>query len=170
MHTRAHTHTRTHAVFSIMFSDTRKKTTMFTFLLLILETDPHLDNNCDQFFFWTEEPHQGLNCKMSKQRLSSGLYYKIYDVVFTPSYTSKEISVKSIHRYQLSSVRPRKYNVVNFIIQATGEAHTTQWDCPLWRQRQHIKRSLTKVVLKNRKQPWWCSAVLEAVVDLPYWM
>ena len=52
--------------------------------------------------------------------MSSALYYKIYDVVFTLSYRSKEVSVKSIHRYLLSSVRRHKYDIVNFILQATG--------------------------------------------------
>ena len=49
-----------------------------------------------------------------------GQFYKIYDVVFTPSCRSKEVSVEGIHRNLLSSVRWRKYGVVNFIIQATG--------------------------------------------------
>ena len=47
-----------------------------------------------------------------------GQYYKIYDVVFTPSYRSKEASVEGIYRNLLSSVRRHKYDVVNFIIQA----------------------------------------------------
>ena len=48
--------------------------------------------------------------------LSFGLYYKIYNVVFMPSYRPKEVSVESIHRYQLSSVWWRKNDVVNYII------------------------------------------------------
>ena len=51
-----------------------------------------------------------------------GLYYKIYDLVFTPLYRSKEVTVESIHRHLLSSARRRKYDVVNFIILATGGA------------------------------------------------
>ena len=53
---------------------------------------------------------------------TSDLYYKIYDVVFTLSYRSKEVTVESIHRHLLSSARRRKYDVVNFIILATGGA------------------------------------------------
>ena len=52
-----------------------------------------------------------------------GQYYKNYDVVFTLSYRSKEVSVEGIHRNLLSSVRRRKYDVVNFIIQAPGRIH-----------------------------------------------
>ena len=39
-----------------------------------------------------------------------------------PSYRSKDISVEGIHRNLLSSVRQRKYDVANFIIQATGHS------------------------------------------------
>ena len=39
-----------------------------------------------------------------------------------PAYRSKEVSVEGMHRNQLSSVRWRKYDIVNFIIQATGQA------------------------------------------------
>ena len=45
--------------------------------------------------------------------LSCGLYYKIYNVVFTPLYRSKEVSVESIHRYLLSSVRRRRLKFYN---------------------------------------------------------
>ena len=52
--------------------------------------------------------------------LSSGLDYKIYSVVFTQLYRSKEISVESVHRYLLSPVRCRKKDDINVTIQATG--------------------------------------------------
>ena len=38
-----------------------------------------------------------------------------------PAYRSKEASVEGMHRNLLSSVWQRKYNIVNFIIQATGQ-------------------------------------------------
>ena len=49
-----------------------------------------------------------------------GQYYKIYNVIFMPSYRSKEVSVEGIHRNLLTSVWRRKYDVVNFVTQATG--------------------------------------------------
>ena len=58
-----------------------------------------------------EGPAQGRTTELQKK--TSGLWYKIYDVIFTPSYRSKEVSVESIHRCLLSSVRRRKYNVIN---------------------------------------------------------
>ena len=53
--------------------------------------------------------------------LLPGLYYKIYDVIFMPSYRPKEVSVESIHSYLLSSVRWCKNDDVNFIILATED-------------------------------------------------
>ena len=44
---------------------------------------------------------------------------KIYAIVFTPSYRSKEVYVEGIHGNLLSSVGRRKYDFINFIIQAT---------------------------------------------------
>ena len=58
--------------------------------------------------------------EVAKISPSCCLYDKIYDAVFLPLYRSNEVSVDSIHRYILSSVRWHKYNVVNFIILATG--------------------------------------------------
>ena len=49
-----------------------------------------------------------------------GLYYKIYNVVFTPSYSAKSISMDALHRYLLWSVRGCKNDVVIFIILSAG--------------------------------------------------
>ena len=49
-----------------------------------------------------------------------GQYYKICDVIFTPSYRAKSMSMDALHSYLLWSVQRCKYEVVNFIIQATG--------------------------------------------------
>ena len=49
-----------------------------------------------------------------------GQYYEIYDVVIAPLYRSKEVSVEGIYRNLLNSVWQHKYDVVNFIIQASG--------------------------------------------------
>ena len=55
-----------------------------------------------------------------------GLYYKIYDVIFRLSYRSKKVSVERIHRHLLSSVRWRKYDVVNSVILAIGRLYRTK--------------------------------------------
>ena len=65
---------------------------------------------------------------MDVGNVTSGLYYKIYDLVFTPLYRSKEVTVESIHRHRLSSVRWRKYDIANFIILATVRRSITNGD------------------------------------------
>ena len=69
---------------------------------------------------------------------SCGQYYKIYDVVFTPLYRSKEVSVEGIHRDLLSSVWQRKYDVVNFIIQATAYPPIARPTCLSWQHQGSI--------------------------------
>ena len=56
----------------------------------------------------------------------SGQYYENYNLVITPSYRSKEVSVEGIHRNVLSSVQRHWYDVINFIILATW-LHWYHW-------------------------------------------